>query len=559
MVAQDEWHDGIWPLSKRNGRFDGLQGLIGKAESLSGSLEFRGFPPSEGSATRGEHLLSNRLFFADVAIEVPNGDLWQTRNPPPDLAQMLHGFTWLDDLAACNAHGSIEFAQRNVQSWMNRFGESLDKPCWLPETAGRRLIRWSHNGSLLMALRSRHDRELLAQAIARHGGILARRWHCAPRGLHRAEALCGLIYAHKLLGVAPSKAVVSALNRSSDSLAVQSRSPESLLRVALVLRWAADALAASGGTVSDEFERHYEAAIDTLSSLRHADGSLPRMHGGDSPPCNSLPRLLAPANDRKRSGDAMGFVRLSQMDTSLVVDAAPPPVGKRSLDAHASALAFEMVCGKSRIIVGRGAGRGRHPHLRSMARQTRSHSVLEIGQESSARFTGKGATAARSRQGIARAPRVIVERRPTTGRLDFAARHDGYLTRFGVEHRRMLSLQAGGSVVKGQDVLAVGATIPGYLSLARRDRSVPVEFALRFHLHPEAEVTPGRPGTSILIGLGDEQTWEFSFSGKASLSLEESDYLDENTHLTQPNWQIVLTEELNPRRHVAVEWSLERL
>ena len=562
-MAGIELHGGHWPLSNRSGRLDRCVPTLRRAALAPCRPHLDGFMVPEGRAARGHDLLAGRLWFKDREVTVPNGNLWQIRDQIPGLPEMLHGFGWLDDLSACHSAEAVAFGQSAVDGWIERYGAMHERPCWLPETAGRRLIRWCQNGVLMTILRHGDDLDRLGRVMVRHTEILSRRWRRAPAGIRRAEAFCGLVHAWRALGAEPTKVrwAPSALDRVAGSALAPgkgesvARNPEELARICLVLSWSASVLADIGVPPSARFNTLLDGTLEWLASLCHCDGSLPRMQGGESPPSNAISRLLAPFDRYRERDEGMGYVRLRHGDTSLVIDSAAPTTGRHSLNAHAGALAFEMVSDGEPIIVGRGAGRGRDPSVVLAARQTASHSTAEVGRQSCARFT---ASTARQRDVgaiIKRAPRVVVDRTAAEPGM-FAARHDGYVGQFGVEHRRSLAIASDGQRLIGHDHLVAGAA----KSRANRaDRSAePVSAMVRFHLHPTANVQPGRAGESIKIVFGSGQCWEFSFSGAASLRLEESDYLDETECCSRASWQIVLAMKLVPHSDNAVAWCLQR-
>jgi uncharacterized heparinase superfamily protein len=70
----------------------------------------------------------------------------------------------------------------------------------------------------------------------------------------------------------------------------------------------------------------------TLRALRHSDGSLARFHGGGRGQEGRLDQALATSGVKtiRTEGLSMGFARVSHGRTSIIVDAAPPPVGPAS-------------------------------------------------------------------------------------------------------------------------------------------------------------------------------------------------------------------------------------
>ena len=145
-------------------------------------------PRSTGSYSRGRQLCAGNLMFAGHLVEAPGAMIWDI--DPPDAAweEEIHGFRWLDDLAAVGDARARLVAQDWLWGWIERYGNGRGDG-WTPEAVGRRLIRAIHHA--LFVLRgidpdrsARFYRSLAAQTI-----FLSRRWHSAAPGLPRFEAL----------------------------------------------------------------------------------------------------------------------------------------------------------------------------------------------------------------------------------------------------------------------------------------------------------------------------------------------------------------------------------
>lgn len=137
--------------------------------------------------------------------------------------------------------------------------------------------------------------------------------------------------------------------------------------------------------------KRIEAMAPVLRTLRHADGSLARFHGGGRGAPGMLDTALALSGQRAQAPTdrAMGYARLSHGRTTLLLDAAPPAEGPLSIAAHASTLAFELTSGRRPLIVNCGSGRTFGDRWRRAGRATQSHSTLTLDGTSSARL-GQG-------------------------------------------------------------------------------------------------------------------------------------------------------------------------
>ena len=126
---------------------------------------------------------------------------------------------------------------------------------------------------------------------------------------------------------------------------------------------------------------------------------------------------------------------------------APPPRARHARSGCASTLAFELSDGPARLIVNCGgaalAGGQVPAHIGQGLRATAAHSTLVLDNANSTAVMlhgklGKGAEV------------VEVERRAIAKNVSrIEASHDGYEARFGLTHKRVLSLRKDGSQLAG--------------------------------------------------------------------------------------------------------------
>ena len=68
-----------------------------------------------------------------------------------------------------------------------------------------------------------------------------------------------------------------------------------------------------------------------------------------------------------------------------------------------------------------------------------------------------------------------------------------------------------------------------------------VNFAIRFHIHPDVETRLDMGGTAVSLALKSGEIWVFRQSGGAVLSLDASIYLEKTRLRPRESKQIVLT------------------
>ena len=101
-------------------------------------------PRTVGSFARVRQLIAGNFLFAGYLVEGGKTGLWDVTPPAPIFDEELHGFVWLDDLAAVGDTAARARAQAWLWTWIDRFGRGRG-PGW----AGRsrcRNWRWKIRG-----------------------------------------------------------------------------------------------------------------------------------------------------------------------------------------------------------------------------------------------------------------------------------------------------------------------------------------------------------------------------------------------------------------------------
>lgn len=521
-------------------------------------------PRTIGSFARGRQLAAGNFVFAGTLIEAPDLSLWDLPAPDDQFRAEQHGFGWLDDLAAAGDAPARQAAQAWLAQWIELYGNGSG-PGWTPELTGRRLVRWITHALFLMTGQGSTISKPFLRLLAQQTIFLSRRWKSSAPGLPRFEALTGLLYASlSLEGMEQHlEPTLKALAQGCTSEigpegGLPTRNPEELLEVFTLLTWAALALSETGHTPSDEHWTAIERIAPTLRTLRHADGSLARFHGGGRGLEGRLDAALATSGVKSRAPDglSMGFARLSAGRTSVIVDAAPPPRGRASANAHASTLAFELTSGRRPLIVNCGSGASFGPEWRRAGRATPSHSTLILASRSSSRLGSSG----ESLQWLEDAPTdVPIELSQAQDGIRFEGGHNGYTRRYGLTHIRKLDLTFDGRAIVGEDTL---------MTLDSRDRTAfdtaldatqlqGIPFDIRFHLHPDVDASVDMGGSAVSMALKSGEIWIFRVDDKAKLSLDPSVYLETARLKPRATKQIVLSGAVMQYAS-RVRWSLAK-
>jgi uncharacterized heparinase superfamily protein len=526
-------------------------------------------PRFPGSVVAGRQLMAGNFRFGGALLEAPDTSPW-TLSPPNDaFRDALHGFAWLGDLAVLpNAEGRAK-SQAWVLDWARRYGRG-GGPGWTPDLTGRRQIRWISHALFLLNGMPRAENRIYHRTLGRQASFLLSRWQHATPGLARFEALTGLVYsACALIGMEKQlepalDALVRECAREIDPEGgIATRNPEDLLEVFILLTWVSQLLADAGHAPVPAVDAAIGRIAPTLRSLRHQDGSLARAHGGGRGAPGRLVTALVHSGVRPTmvKGLAMGFARLAQGRVSVIADAAAPMLGPRSTSAHAGTLSFEMTSGDDPLVISCGPGARFDPEWRLMGRATESHSTLSLEGYASARFGPDASHRGDERPALVDGPaEVLAQEQATDTGHGVTMSHDGWRRTHGLTHLRNLTLEDGGTLLRGEDALAAFTTEDRALldtAYGRLPNDTGLRYSIRFHLHPEVRARIDLGGTAVSLALPSGETWVFRHSCAAELSLKPSVYFDSRRLTPRATKQIVLSARMKGYG-VVLGWSLSR-
>lgn len=564
--------DGIEP-GKRLIRIAGDQG-ISLAERLANhlhklawrtplhSLRLRGrYPlkllcvpqdPIRGDEAVGAAMLSGQIVHhgESVAIETLN---FTSLAVSPAFQDYLQSFAWLRDLAAGGSRTqAAPIAELILRQWLAVHGGSVTEVAWRPDLWGRRILFWAEYAPLILSSADQVYRSAVLNGLARGARHLDRGADKAPQGLPRITAWAGVIAAALLIPGGEMRLVhgEAGLTRAlSLSLygdgGLANRSPVAQLELIELLAQLRAVYIASGREPHETLSAALVKAVPALLGVTLGDGGLSSWQGGAPIPVARLTAAVEASGVRTRplrQARDWGYQRLACGQTTLVLDAAPPPVARLASGGCASTLAFEMSDGAHRLIVNCGGARGGGllpSELTDALRSTAAHSTLVVADSNSTAIHADGSLG----RGVAE---VELDRQEVEGGSRLEVSHDGYARRHGFLHRRQLLLSTDGRELKGDDVL---------LPASRRRRGEAATFAIRFHLAPNVEISPTADGLGALLRIVDGPSWQFRCRG-GTLSLEESLWIDGEGR-PRSTYQLVVSGEA-PAGGANASWLFRR-
>ena len=493
--AADEWRaTGLYRL------------LIDRGAPKGFAATPRDFRPLDPEA--GRRVLAGRFELAGTSLDVePGGDPWDRPSPSRLFAVALHRYRWAPDLLSAGEAGAQEFL-RLFLAWRELF-DRVTPFAWGPETLSRRVFHLACAGRTVAAVASDAEAAILAGSLAaqtRHLINTAREPQAAAER-YAVAAVAGAAIAgpvgetllrRALAGLAP------ALNETVlPDGGVRSRSPQAGLELLFDLLTLDDVLLQRGRESPPEVARAIDRLSAILSFFALGDGALAAFQGGEAvDPARITAARVHDEHEARPFGYAphSGYHRLVGKALQVMIDAAPPATGAWSLTACGQPLAMEVSAGRDRLIV--NCGWSPDAAGPQALRLSAAGSTASLGDGSTGRpLTGFPAKVLGPRL-IGGPARVEARRNENEGGVWLELAHDGWAAQYGLIHERRLFLDPVADELRGEDRLAPSAERPKH-PLAQ------VGFAVRFHLHPDVQVSLARDKRSVLLRGPSDRGWWF--------------------------------------------------
>ncbi len=508
--------------------------------------------PVRGDAERGQLMLKGQIHWRgeiqDIASCTFTANSWS-----PGFARYMQSFAWLRDLAALkDREATAPIAERLMRSWLAAYGDSVADMGWRGDFTGSRILFWTAYAPLILSSADIIYRSSVLTTLARMArhleGVAGR---MAP-GVGQIEAWAGIVAAAMLMPGGESRrgfgeqglqfALATGLTLDGGTLC---RVPDRLADMLCTLALLREVYRARGLPANDALDDAVTRALSAFEGLVLGDDGLSSWQG-------SLPASKAETTAVRRApglrvrpllqGRDWGYQRVQQGKTILIVDAAPPPIGREVAAGCASTLGFELSDGAQRVIVNCGgaaaAGTSVAPVLAEALRTTAAHSSLTLEDTNSTALLADGLLG----KGVSE---VEINRQETKDSSRIEASHDGYVRRFGLIHQRKLILQRDGREFLGEDLL-----VP-----AKGRKTQAAKFAVRFHLGVGVEASPTADGHGALLRLADGHMWQFRCKG-GLINIEGSVWID---GAGRPNatQQLVISGKA-PAGGLLINWALRR-
>ncbi len=506
--------------------------------------------PLEGDRAAGVALRAGHFLVHGVKAPIAQVDFRASARLTAPFDRIVHGFGWMRDLAAsANREQCTGTAERVLQAWVAANPRPAKGPPWNVEHVGHRLLNWLVHAPLVLSNKDAAKRAQTMRIVADTARWLDRHVTKPQDRLGEVAGWCGLLAAGLLLPDGrPRRLYAEAgLIRALGELVAEdggtlSRSPLAQMDAIGLLVDVTACYRATQGDPPAALQAMLDLLVPPLLTLLHADGALGNWQGAGAVRADRIASLIGASGVRTRPLKQVrqwGYQRIAGNRTTLIADAAPPPLARHARFGCASTLAFELCAGECRIVVNCGgaafAGGQVPARVGQGLRATAAHSTLTLEDANSTAVHINGKLGA----GVGEVEvdrRILETPRGLATRLE--ASHDGYVARFGLNHRRVLIMREDGSELRGQDML-----VPA----GNKGKRGKIGFAIRFHIGPGVELRMSDDGKGAGLALPDGSLWQFRMAAGEgggndaanALTIEESLWVDGNGR-PQPIEQLVI-------------------
>ena len=300
-----------------------------------------------------------------------------------------------------------------------------------------------------------------------------------------------------------------------------SRNPQALLEVLLAVIPIRDAMAAKREAVPKVLGAAIERMFPMLRMLSHGDRGLGNFQGAGATEMAGIKTLVEHDTIAGRPllcAPHSGYCRLLHRAGLLIMDTGVPAECN-------SPLAIEFSDGPHRIFNNCGMPGSATQDWRRAAADIAAHNTVEIASFES---------------GMKSSPSAEVISSPQGSLINGTNKIFGKSGK--VSHQRSIFLSQTGNDLRGEDRISSPS-------------SGPVDYTIRFHLHPGVKATLTRKEMRIVLVLPNKTAWQFNARG-GTMSLEDSVFLGDAAG-PRKTQQIVIrgsTETAEP-----ANWALRRV
>ena len=513
-----------------------------------------------GDSDIGNELVNGQYIFAGVKFDLDVDNPWLIEIPSPEVEQKLHGFFWLNDLAALGNLKASSKAEEWITKWhyYNSIGKQIG---WDADITALRCINLMRNWKFLKKT-STHNVKNNQKFLWRQYKFLVLIFRFYPRGQKKVKIVFSIFLLTIFFDLKAQikKKILKKLCQLLKDIVdfegqISGRSPEDLFDYFIILL---DVLSINEQKKLLSKNDHAglqilkNTIVPILRGLRLGDGSLTRSHGGDVGNIGLIDNYLVNSNVKAPTAfsNILGYERITAGRLILIVDCAKPYQGIELDSPHASCLSFELSSGQRPIFVNCGPGGRFGTAFKRYCRSTQAHNSCTLGNTSQLQYEFISRRKRWPKEIVSHGPKnITVAREKTFEATWLNLSHDSYENKYGYIHKRKLFVLNSGKVFTGTDSFE---TSKQHKVKAKND----INFYAYFQLHPDVELWDHPRLQTIILRLKNGEHWIFE-SDLGTVNIEESTFINSRLSRPQSTKRIVIKSSTFLSK-TEIKWSLRR-
>lgn len=512
------------------------------------SQRFLTLPPNLGNGLprQGAKVLIGRFSYAGLDKRLGE-DVWQSalEVEEPAWRSALFGFVWLDDLATHGGEVAAKKARELVISWLDRLDQDKNSikastDVWRADIVAARMSRLLRRATFLFSFAPPAElRGRLLSYLSWEASNLLKDRGANLNPIRRVRAQIGGVLASMCLDGHEDQlpSILKELEDGMDKVLladgmIASRSARDQVGILFDLVGLQLAFAHANRNNPNFISVAVKRMIPALRMLRHGDGGLALFHGSREGRKDVIDAAIMRAGVMEKAPTTLpygGYTKMQVKHLLAIMDIGKVPRRDLCASFHASPLAIEVSNDADRIITNCGEIRLNDPAWQKAAKSTAAHSNLNLADMDAINLEHPSAEF-----------NLEYERSESDGAIWLTAWHNGYENSLGAIVTRKLYMSATGRELLGEERIS--------------ETKAPVPFCLRFHIHPDVQVTlVGKGKVPLLRTKGGASWWLRSQGG--DFNLANSVYLGGEAHVV-PTKQLVL-EGMTGDSVTIINWVLE--
>jgi uncharacterized heparinase superfamily protein len=472
---------------------------LGKLDS---ALTFESFPHDllGGDAGRGRWLANGYLDINGHRVTL-DSDQWfigtNTQNTP--FFDKLHGFDFLSELKSLGGDAGRKTARIITTAWLEKF-QNFNRIAWDIPYTSTRLVNWMV--AYPFAFETAEDDFIDNFQVSFFKQYCHLKHSLSNPQLmdvfDRFSALWSMIivqcHCSNFYDDLELSSHLQLLKGTMNDLTLPDhglidRNPQNLLEMVKSLTLLRHSLQQKRIDIPLWLSQKTEQLVRLMNVMTHQDRDFPSFHGASLPNRQDIEKITKLSALRLRRVDTClpdyGYTAMRKGRTSVIIDHG----------ITCAPLSFEVGYGDHRMIVSCGTVQNGDDGWADSLSSQPAHSGFMIDDVNLKSGLSRGKASVESLNGAGL----------------FIGSHDGYKPSHGLTHTRRIYIDPKGEDVRGEDLCVRNIAIK------------PLNFTIRFHLHPMVQASIMGDQSKIILRLPNGSGWIF-YASHGGVSLQDSIY-----------------------------------